>query len=50
MSLVCECKPGHDVPETETVVDRRDGFWVVRKDPGGPAELARATDPRTQLP
>lgn len=40
-------KPGHDLPEAETVVDRTDRYWIVRKDPGGPAELARATDPRS---
>jgi hypothetical protein len=38
-------KPGHELPETEHVVDRREGYWIVRKDPGLPAELARATDP-----
>ena len=40
-------KPGHDLPETETVVDKNDVFWTVRKDPGLPAEIARATDPRS---
>jgi hypothetical protein len=40
-------KPGHDLPEAETVVERADHYWIVRKDPGGPAELARATDPRS---
>ena len=39
-------KPGHDIPETETVVERGERCWVVRKDEGGPADLARATDPR----
>jgi hypothetical protein len=34
-------KPGHDFPETETVIERTDAYWVVRKDPGEPAELAR---------
>ena len=38
-------KPGHDLPETETVVAKNDVFWTVRKDPGVPAEVARATDP-----
>lgn len=33
-------KPGHDAPETETVVERLDGSWVVRKDPGPPARVA----------
>lgn len=40
-------KPGHDIPETETVVAKNDVFWTVQKDPGGPAELARATDPNS---
>ena len=40
-------KPGHDLPEAETVVEKTDSYWIVRKDPGGPAELARATDPRS---
>lgn len=39
-------KPEHDVPDTERVVSRNDRFWVVRKDPGTAAEVARATDPR----
>ena len=38
-------KPGHDLPETETVVARNETFWTVRKDPGIPAAIARATDP-----
>jgi hypothetical protein len=38
-------KPGHDLPETETVVARNDIYWTVRKDPGIPAAIARATDP-----
>jgi hypothetical protein len=37
--------PGHDFPETETVVSKGDGYWIVRKDPGLPASIARATDP-----
>ena len=39
-------KPGHDLPETETVVAKSEIFWTVRKDPGIPAAIARATDPR----
>lgn len=42
-------RPGHDFPETETVVEKRDGYWVVRKDPGEPADVARATDPRARV-
>jgi hypothetical protein len=37
-------KPGHDLPETETVVAKDDLYWTVRKDPGVPAAIARATD------
>ena len=39
-------KPGHDLPEAETVIEKADVYWTVRKHPGGPADLARATDPR----
>ena len=39
-------RPGHDFPETETVVAKEEDYWVVRKDPGLPAAIARATDPR----
>jgi hypothetical protein len=39
-------KPGHDLPETETVTAKAKGHWIVRKDPGLPAAIARATDPR----
>jgi hypothetical protein len=38
-------KPGHDFPETETVVSKRERYWVLRKDPGMPADFARATQP-----
>jgi hypothetical protein len=40
-------KPGHDLPETETVVAKNDVYWTVRKDPGLPAAIAEATDPRS---
>jgi hypothetical protein len=40
-------KPDHDVPEVETVVERNDTYWLVRKDAGTPSRLARETDPRT---
>ena len=33
--------PGHELPDVETVVERRGTFNVVRKNPGGPAEIAR---------
>jgi hypothetical protein len=37
--------PGHVAEDVETVVARNDGYWIVKKDPGAPAELARATAP-----
>lgn len=40
-------KPRHDAPDVESVVERREGYWVVRKHEGGPAELARRTDERS---
>jgi hypothetical protein len=38
--------PGHVLPEIETVVDRHEGFEVLRKRPGEPERLAEETDPR----
>lgn len=32
--------PGHEKPDVEDVVAERDGYSVVRKHGGGPAELA----------
>lgn len=41
-------RPGHDVAGVEAVIERHDPeYHVVRKRPGGPAELARETDPRS---
>ncbi len=40
-------RPGHDLPEAETVVEKSDGYWIVQKDEGLPAALALATDERT---
>jgi hypothetical protein len=40
-------KRGHDEPGAEDVVERHDGYWVVRKHEGGPADLAREEDPRS---
>jgi len=39
--------PGHEIPDVEAVVEENARYFVVRKEPGGPAELARATDPRS---
>jgi len=41
-------KPGHDDPVVESVTDRRDGYWIVRKAPGAPERIARETDPRSR--
>jgi hypothetical protein len=39
-------KPGHEIPEVEEVVERHVAYWVVSKDRGAAARLARRTDPR----
>ena len=39
--------PGHEIPDLEDVVKRSDGFLVVRKEAGAPAELAAKLDPRS---
>jgi len=39
-------KPGHVAPDVEDVLYAGEGYEVVRKSEGGPAELARETDPR----
>ena len=38
--------PGHDAPEVESVVDRRSGYDIVKKDEGLPRLIAERTDPR----
>jgi hypothetical protein len=38
--------PGHEIPDVESVVEEHSGFSIVRKNPGGPADVARETDPR----
>jgi hypothetical protein len=40
-------KPGHEVPDVEDVVERADGYDVVRKHPGAPGQVAAETDPRS---
>jgi hypothetical protein len=40
-------KPGHDASDLETVVERHDDYWVVRKDRGEPEQIAHETDPRS---
>ena len=38
---------GHEIPDIESVVETHERYVVVRKHPGGPAELAEELDPRT---
>lgn len=38
--------PGHEAADVETIVERRDGYDIVRKREGEPAQVARETDPR----
>jgi hypothetical protein len=40
-------KPRHDAPDVESVVERHESYWVVRKHEGEAAELARRTDELT---
>jgi hypothetical protein len=37
-------RPRHEADETEEVVSKHLEFWIVRKRPGLPAEIARRTD------
>jgi hypothetical protein len=39
--------PGHEAPDVEDVVERHEGFDVVRKHPGEPAAIAEATSLRS---
>jgi hypothetical protein len=39
--------PGHEIPDVETVVDRREGYVVVRKAGDEVEQLAADTDPRS---
>jgi hypothetical protein len=39
--------PGHEVPDVEKVVARRNGYDIVAKDRGIPEEIAEETDPRS---
>jgi hypothetical protein len=39
--------PGHAAPDIEEVIATGEGWEIVRKREGGPAELARASDPRS---
>jgi hypothetical protein len=37
-------RPAHESADVEEVVLKQDEFWIVRKNPGLPAAIARATD------
>jgi hypothetical protein len=39
-------KPGHEIGDVETVVERHEGYEVVAKRAGEPARIARELDPR----
>jgi hypothetical protein len=39
--------PGHLIPDVESVVERADGWDVVRKQDGRAVEVAERTDPRS---
>jgi hypothetical protein len=38
--------PGHEMAGAERVVGRHERYWVVSKQQGEPARIARETDPR----
>jgi hypothetical protein len=38
---------GHEIPDVERVVERAEGYDVVQKREGTPADLARELDPRS---
>jgi len=35
--------PGHEIPDVEDIIDRRDGYDVIQKRDGDPARVARET-------
>jgi hypothetical protein len=37
----------HEFPDLERIVERRDGWDVVRKNEGVPTDVSKETDPRT---
>jgi len=39
--------PGHGIPEVEDVVERGEGYDIMRKRDGAPAQVAEETDPRS---
>jgi hypothetical protein len=39
--------PGHEIPDVESVVAKKNGYHVVAKDKGIPEQVAEETDPRS---
>ena len=39
--------PNHEIPDVERVLERNDGWYLIEKLKGGPAELAAEHDPRS---
>lgn len=39
--------PGHEILDVESIVEPHESFSIIRKNPGGPAEVAEALDPRS---
>ena len=38
---------GHEIPSVEQVIEQADGYDVVEKDEGAPADLSRELNPRS---
>jgi len=39
--------PGHEIADVEELIQRGNGYDVIRKHEGPPADVARETDPRS---
>jgi hypothetical protein len=39
--------PGHEIADVEEIIEKREGYDVIRKHEGPPADAARETDPRS---
>ena len=40
-------RPGHELPDIEAVIERAEGYTIVEKREGVPADIAEDNDPRT---
>jgi hypothetical protein len=38
--------PGHELPDVEEVIAKRNGYYIVSKNEGVPEQIAEQTDPR----